>query len=76
MEEIRGKDCPLCGSKNTVVYETGRTATFKSKKYPTLVVEDVDGHFCSACKDGFYSKESTEKIGNKMREVAKQYADN
>ncbi len=67
------KDCVICGSKGSMEYRTGKEITFTSKKYSNLVVKDLDGYFCNVCNDGFYTKESNDRIGEEMKKKAREY---
>ncbi|HRZ18574.1 MAG TPA: hypothetical protein P5136_00785 [Methanofastidiosum sp.] len=69
MKGWEGKDCPICGAKDSMKHRTGLREEFISNEFPSFVVENLDGDFCEICDEGFYSQESLEKIGFKFREV-------
>ncbi|MEM7184782.1 MAG: hypothetical protein AAF518_28060 [Spirochaetota bacterium] len=61
-------DCPVCGAKDSMVWKTNVTETFKSKALgiEPYQVTGLEGHFCSECGDGFFTRKSENKIRAEM----------
>ncbi len=73
MKEKKWVDCPACGSKGTMNQRDGITKTFRHAGYVPIRIDGLDGRFCTACKDGFYSISSTRRINSILaEEKAKQ----
>ncbi|HSV97788.1 MAG TPA: YgiT-type zinc finger protein [Spirochaetota bacterium] len=51
-------DCPTCGSKGTIKYVRNRKEVVEPQGYGKIIVKNLDGYFCSACGDGFYTRKS------------------
>ncbi|MCB1190596.1 MAG: hypothetical protein H7A23_19920 [Leptospiraceae bacterium] len=59
-------DCPLCGTKGSMVFHKDISRTYKSKNIKPFEVAGLKGYFCNNCKDGFFTQISMNKIRAEM----------
>ena len=62
MKEKNWVDCPLCGSKNSMVFKSNLSETYNVKDYGSIKITGLSGQFCKVCKDGFYNIKSRNQI--------------
>lgn len=62
MREKKWTDCPACGAKGSMHRKKGQEERFNPPGYPPLDVSDLDGQFCEACGEGFWSLKSERRI--------------
>ena len=68
MRERNWTDCPCCGAKGAMRRQSGRTERFNPAGYAPAEVGGLDGCFCSACGDGFWSLKSERRISATLAE--------
>jgi YgiT-type zinc finger domain-containing protein len=68
MRERIWKNCPCCGAKGTMQRQAERTERFNPAGYAPVEVSGLDGCFCSACGDGFWSLKSERSISATLAE--------
>ncbi|MBX7256751.1 MAG: hypothetical protein K1Y02_10345 [Candidatus Hydrogenedentes bacterium] len=68
MRDKDWKDCPICGSEGTMRYKKGIHERCKPKNYTPFEVKGLDGHFCTVCKDGFWTLASEQKLSKAISE--------
>ena len=58
------KNCPSCGTENSMVYKSNVTETYTSKRgeFEPFQVTGLDGYFCKVCDDGIFTIKSSNKI--------------
>jgi hypothetical protein len=61
-------DCPACGAKGGMRRQKDLTERFNPKGYPPVDVHGLDGQFCDACGDGFWSLKSERLIARRLAE--------
>ena len=77
MKDRVWKDCPVCGSKDSMVYKENVTETYKTQSgnVKPFKVTELSGYFCKVCKDGIFTKRSSNKIrAAKAHHMAKYLA--
>ncbi len=62
MREKKWIDCPACGAKKSMHSEKNLSEGFHPSSYPPLDVSSLDGQFCDACGEGFWSLKSERRI--------------
>ncbi|MBI1318309.1 MAG: YgiT-type zinc finger protein [Candidatus Hydrogenedens sp.] len=68
MREKKWKDCPVCGAKNTMQTRKNVSERFHPPGYPPLDIAELEGQFCSACGEGFWSLASERRIARLLAE--------
>jgi YgiT-type zinc finger domain-containing protein len=66
MEDRVWRDCPSCGTKNSM--RRNELMTFKSPRF-RLFIENLKGYECSKCHDGIYDQESSNKVEKMIKEA-------
>ncbi|TGM87894.1 type II toxin-antitoxin system MqsA family antitoxin [Leptospira licerasiae] len=70
MKEKVWKDCPSCGSRDSMQYKKKQKFTAKVHgSDETVNVTDLDGYFCSVCGEGIYTRQSQAKINEEVARV-------
>lgn len=62
MREKKWTDCPACGARGSMRQRAGQSERIQPAGYPPLDISELDGQFCSACGDGFWSMRSERRI--------------
>ena len=73
MREKQWSDCPACGAKKSMRRLTGRKERYNPAGYPPLDVSGLDGQFCEACGEGFWSQQSERTIARMLAQHMAQY---
>jgi len=68
MREKKWVDCPACGAKGSMAFQTGKRERFNPSGYSPLEIKDLDGQFCRVCREGFWSLRSERKIARSIAE--------
>jgi YgiT-type zinc finger domain-containing protein len=68
MKIKKWKDCPSCGSKNSMNHKKNISETYIISGYEPITIGSLDGYFCSECSEGFYSIRSEKIINSKLAE--------
>jgi len=68
MREKKWIDCPVCGAKNCMQRRKDISESFDLPAYPPVAVTGLDGQFCSACGDGFWSLNAERSITRQLME--------
>lgn len=61
-------DCPACGAKGGMRKQKDLSERFNPKGYPPVDIHGLDGQFCDACGDGFWSLKSERLIARRVAE--------
>lgn len=69
MKEKVWKDCPSCGSKDSMVYKKNLKEKFNYLHYGNLIIEKIEGYECSECKEVIFTKKSQSIINSKVAEL-------
>jgi excisionase family DNA binding protein len=69
MKEKVWKDCPSCGSKDSMKFKKDLKEKLKYLDYGNLLVEKLEGYECSKCKDVVFMKKSQSIINSKIAEL-------
>ena len=62
MKEKNWVDCPICGSKGSMVFKSNLSENYQIKNYGSVKIIGLAGQFCKVCKDGFYNIKSQNHI--------------
>jgi len=68
MREKKWIDCPACGAKKSMRGQKDMDERFHPKGYPRLDIHGLDGQFCDACGEGFWSLRSGRLIARLLAE--------
>ena len=68
MKDKNWVDCPLCGSKNSMVFKSNLSENYQIKNYGSVKITGLEGQFCKVCKDGFYNIKSQNHINAAVAE--------
>ncbi|MFA5519238.1 MAG: type II toxin-antitoxin system MqsA family antitoxin [Spirochaetota bacterium] len=73
MKFDKHKNCPICGTENSINERKNFTDIITPEGYSDIKIGPLSGHFCSQCGEGFLDRES-EKLFDKQiaEEKAKQ----
>jgi YgiT-type zinc finger domain-containing protein len=69
MKEKIWKDCPSCGSKDSMKFKKNLKKKFNYLQYGSILIEKLDGYECSNCKDVIFTKKSQSLINSKVAEL-------
>lgn len=72
MREKKWTVCPVCGARDSMKKKGAQSIRRVARGYSPVEIEDLDGHFCEQCGDGFWSLKSERKI---TRVLAKHMAE-
>jgi hypothetical protein len=76
MREKKWVDCPACGAKKSMRRTQNLDERLNPRGYPPLDISGLDGQFCEACGEGFWSLKSERRIGRLLAEhMARHDAD-
>jgi YgiT-type zinc finger domain-containing protein len=73
MREKKWVDCPACGAKGSMQPRKNLSERFHPAGYPPLDIEGLDGQFCDACGDGFWSLKSEARMARLLAEHMAQH---
>ncbi|MBI1318466.1 MAG: hypothetical protein GC168_05870 [Candidatus Hydrogenedens sp.] len=62
MREKKWIDCPVCGTKKSMRVKQQLQERFHPQGYPPLDIDALEGQFCDACGEGFWSLASEKRI--------------
>lgn len=68
MREKKWLDCPACGAKDSMHAQKKLEERFNPAGYPPLDIPGLDGQFCDACGEGFWSFKSERQIARLLSE--------
>jgi len=68
MREKKWVDCPACGTKKSMRKTENLDDRFNPRGYPPLDISGLDGQFCEACGEGFWSLKSERRIARNLAE--------
>ena len=68
MREKKWIDCPVCGASRTMRKQTAIRHRFHPRGYTPIDIDGLDGQFCEACGDGFWSLKSEKTISRTFGE--------
>jgi YgiT-type zinc finger domain-containing protein len=71
MRDRKWIDCPCCGAKDSMRVCRNVVERIQLRGYSPIVVEGLDGQFCTRCGDGFWSLRSERKIERLLAEHVK-----
>ena len=71
--EKKWVDCPACGAKKSMRAKKRQQERFNPAGYPPLDVSGLDGQFCVACGEGFWSLKSERLIARLLAEHMAQH---
>jgi YgiT-type zinc finger domain-containing protein len=75
MHNKKWTDCPVCGAKASMRTHIRVSHEFTRPGYAPIAITGLDGQFCDACGDGFWSLKSERTISQVLSEqMARQDA--
>ena len=69
MREKKWIDCPVCGSKGTMKHKAKIMEPVKPLGYEAVTIGPLDGQFCTACGEGFYSRSALKHRAKQLAEA-------
>ena len=58
MREKKWKNCPSCGSKNSMIYKKNLSIHYNSKNYGEIIIKNLAGYECKICKEAIFTNKA------------------
>lgn len=71
MREKKWKNCPSCGSGNSMIYKKNLFIKYNNKNYGEIIIKNLDGYECKVCKEAIFTNKSDRK---RQSELSRQIA--